>query len=375
MKIKKILEQVLTEEDNYDKLVKAFPELLEEDVVTDDPKVDEKVLTEDTNTFNSMKTALTAGKIDDLVYDSAYTEYIDEIYMDIVEELCEKYKDLYIEPSIQAGSGGVFATFVSDGETYKNNWDYRTECERIEEFAVDAETEEEFKSLIKEYIVSKLNDARPDRGDDEDSDDIEEKLTEDLSDAEEDKLREQIRAYFNGHPYPSDMDPENIAEEVCENLFDIDYNNSDNHDLTYIVFSEVNHYLDNKESIDEWPEYDDDYDFEDDVVEQDRMHAALYGGDREYCDKCGSKLVMDEWGGSCPKCDAEELFINKTYHDASEDELRKMGAFDNLDDINLDESFDKDGNREYCDRCNTPLNDQGTCPKCDDGEEDYDDKM
>ena len=27
--------------------------------------------------------------------------------------------------------------------------------------------------------------------------------------------------------------------------------------------------------------------------------------------------------------------------------------------------------RERCDKCNTPLNDGGTCPVCDDGEEDY----
>ena len=57
------------------------------------------------------------------------------------------------------------------------------------------------------------------------------------------------------------------------------------------------------------PEYDyddDQYDFDDDV-EQDRMHAALYGGDRTYCDKCGAKLIRDEWGGSCPNCDAEQI--------------------------------------------------------------------
>ncbi len=29
--------------------------------------------------------------------------------------------------------------------------------------------------------------------------------------------------------------------------------------------------------------------------------------------------------------------------------------------------------RERCEYCNTPLNDGGTCPKCDDGEEDYGD--
>lgn len=54
----------------------------------------------------------------------------------------------------------------------------------------------------------------------------------------------------------------------------------------------------------EWDEYDDNYEFDDDV-EQDRVHAALYGGDRMYCD-CGAKLVMDEWGSYCPECDAEE---------------------------------------------------------------------
>lgn len=53
-------------------------------------------------------------------------------------------------------------------------------------------------------------------------------------------------------------------------------------------------------------EYDDNYDFEDDDFEADRIHAALYGGDRMYC-KCGKKLVMDEWGGHCPDCDAVDF--------------------------------------------------------------------
>ena len=54
-------------------------------------------------------------------------------------------------------------------------------------------------------------------------------------------------------------------------------------------------------------EYDDDIDddyYDLDDVEQDRVHAALYGGDRMYCD-CGHKLVMDEWGGYCPNCEPE----------------------------------------------------------------------
>ena len=40
----------------------------------------------------------------------------------------------------------------------------------------------------------------------------------------------------------------------------------------------------------------------------------------------------------------------------------------------MSESYDKEGNPERCDRCDTLLNDMGTCPKCDDGEEDYEDK-
>lgn len=52
-------------------------------------------------------------------------------------------------------------------------------------------------------------------------------------------------------------------------------------------------------------EYDDDYDNLDDV-EQDRVHAALYGGDRMYCD-CGAKLAMNEYGSYCPKCEPQEF--------------------------------------------------------------------
>lgn len=46
---------------------------------------------------------------------------------------------------------------------------------------------------------------------------------------------------------------------------------------------------------------------DDDPVEADREHANLYGGDRTYCDTCGSRLAMDEWGSYCPKCNPQEL--------------------------------------------------------------------
>lgn len=51
-------------------------------------------------------------------------------------------------------------------------------------------------------------------------------------------------------------------------------------------------------------DYDDEYELEDDV-EQDRAHAALYGGDRMYCD-CGEKLHFNEYGSYCPICDPQD---------------------------------------------------------------------
>lgn len=57
-----------------------------------------------------------------------------------------------------------------------------------------------------------------------------------------------------------------------------------------------------EESVEDTFDYDDDYEVDD--VEEDRAHAALYGGDRMYCD-CGKKLSYNEYGSYCPECDAE----------------------------------------------------------------------
>lgn len=66
--------------------------------------------------------------------------------------------------------------------------------------------------------------------------------------------------------------------------------------------------------------YDDDYSVDD--VEEDRRHAALYGGDRTYCN-CGKKLVRTDWGSYCPDCDPET---------AEEEHLRMI-------DDDMDEGF------------------------------------
>lgn len=64
----------------------------------------------------------------------------------------------------------------------------------------------------------------------------------------------------------------------------------------------------------------------------------------------------------------------------SAEEAREMAAQEEgrvvfkLSKVLLGESYDEEGNPEKCDKCGTLLNDMGTCPKCDDGEEDYGDE-
>ena len=77
------------------------------------------------------------------------------------------------------------------------------------------------------------------------------------------------------------QDTEELEEEINSSIDD-DYNIQDESDVECT-----------------WDDYDDEYSM--DPVEQDRAHAALYGGDREYCE-CGEKLEHDEWGGYCPVC-------------------------------------------------------------------------
>ena len=77
------------------------------------------------------------------------------------------------------------------------------------------------------------------------------------------------------------------------------------------VFEDWDDDTDDIEGFSSWEEYEsallasqgDDMSDE----EADRHHANLYGGDRTYCDDCGTKLEMDEWGSYCPKCNPHEI--------------------------------------------------------------------
>ena len=160
----------------------------------------------------------------------------------------------------------------------------------------------------------------------------------------------------------------------------------------------------------------------------------IYEPDEGYADwisytEQSAKEWFDNYNGFEDDEDDEE-YIDNLYHDASEDELRKMGAFDNLNEsfdgkfciiaitndgkrkyykdgtfidnkadctvftdmdearsewFDIDkskykrvfipkydtktESYDKYGRPETCENCGTLLTDSGECPKCDLGEE------
>lgn len=100
-----------------------------------------------------------------------------------------------------------------------------------------------------------------------------------------------------------------------------------------------------KQKFEAW---DDDIDWlTADPVEQDREHANLYGGDREYCDNCGRRLTMGMWGGYCKHCnpDYEDYEDDDFGEDTSDWELVDRKSVVDSDDFVTDYSWykNKDG--------------------------------
>lgn len=109
----------------------------------------------DTNdTFSQLKALALQSSDASIVYDSEFSEYIDSIYMAAFEELESEYEDtdLYIEPSIQGGSGRIF--LYGWGGEY--SWDYEDECDEIFEYILECETASEFKQTLKDYLDGKV---------------------------------------------------------------------------------------------------------------------------------------------------------------------------------------------------------------------------
>ena len=120
--------------------------------------------------FEAMKEYLKNDELDgQFGYDDKFSDYVNDIYCQASEKLCEITGDssIYIEPSIQCGCGGVFMS-TDHGST---NWDFESECDTLLEFAEDADTEEEFKNYIVNFLQGKYEDVMPEDEEEEDEED------------------------------------------------------------------------------------------------------------------------------------------------------------------------------------------------------------
>lgn len=119
--------------------------------------------------FEEMKNYLeNDGEAGQFGYDDPYADYVNDIYCDAVTEVERQTGEasIVVEPSIQAGMGRV-DMYCDKGTTH---WDFESECETLAEFAMEADTEEEFKNAIVAFLLGKYEDCiSEDDDDDEDS--------------------------------------------------------------------------------------------------------------------------------------------------------------------------------------------------------------
>lgn len=117
--------------------------------------------------FEEMKAWLQTPAAEDYQfgYDDPYADYLGGVYYEAIEEVGRQKNDadIFVEPSIQGGRGGVFMT-CKNGTT---SWDFESECDMMIEFAEEAETEEEFKQSIVGFLLGKYDECVPE---DEDGD-------------------------------------------------------------------------------------------------------------------------------------------------------------------------------------------------------------
>lgn len=154
--------------------------------------------------------------------------------------------------------------------------------------------EEDYGDEIKEELSNKekLKIAYPELN-------FEDKVVTEEIKTEELSVREKLKA-----AYPElNFDGNTVSEEVEDTKSDSIEEELTNAQKLKAAYPELNIGVE-KPVEESWDEYDDDYDFDDDV-ELDRRHAALYGGDRMYCD-CGEMLKHDEYGSYCPECDPKD---------------------------------------------------------------------
>lgn len=118
--------------------------------------------------FEEMKAWLQTPAAEDYQfgYDDPYVDYLGGVYFDAINEVGRQKNDpnIFVEPSIQGGVGGVFMT-CNKGTT---DWDFESECDMMLEFAEEAETEEDFKQSIVGFLLDKYDECVPEDDDLED---------------------------------------------------------------------------------------------------------------------------------------------------------------------------------------------------------------
>lgn len=89
-----------------------------------------------------------------------YEDYNDPFYemtsaTDYIDGLCkavESAMNLFIEPSIQGGSGGVWIMKADTGDELVSNYDYTTFNDAIGDIVFEVSSAEEFKRRYREYL-------------------------------------------------------------------------------------------------------------------------------------------------------------------------------------------------------------------------------
>lgn len=88
-------------------------------------------------------------------------DYIDNVYIDVLDELEAEYEDFFLESNVQGDQGSIDVFFTKDDVEYYATWDYNDELIDLADIFFDAASEEDFKANLKNFLESKLAAAKP----------------------------------------------------------------------------------------------------------------------------------------------------------------------------------------------------------------------
>ena len=113
---------------------------------------------------------------------------------------------------------------------------------------------------------------------------------------DEDEVYERVQNYLESHPYPKDMDPEEICSEVVPNLYDMDYEDAP-YEVSHGAFAAAANYVEDDEDMDE-------------SLNQDSPDAKYKKGDKVKYHGKGTTIMDVE---NDPVYGVDYLIINPDY--------------------------------------------------------------